>query len=375
VKIQRKKRLLFCFVVFLSVGCSSESGSIDEYKPVPKKEFKLPVDHTVVVAVLDSPLPDDKNVVWCSTLQIAWNNMKNNIIGEDIQVIGAQALADKLNQAPQSSADLAPESYFAAAGYGPAIVQQIQRGMQQKFPTRTPYDFGDVFPTDIITYAYLIAEINFTKPYFENDGKLIFTDANGQQTAVTSFYTYSPDPSARKKLIKQIGVLYVKPDPERPFIATEFALDLDNKSNPYQIVAAMIKPQATLAEALASLDDKIYRFAQEGQSHEFSEYDSLIIPNIHYKVSKHFSDLIEKSLGNKDFTNYFFREVFQDIEFRLDRSGAVVESETALKAAADIATDFIFNKPFLIYMKKRDTEHPCFVMWVGNAALLDGFVE
>jgi hypothetical protein len=32
---------------------------------------------------------------------------------------------------------------------------------------------------------------------------------------------------------------------------------------------------------------------------------------------------------------------------------------------------YLFDKPFLVYMKKRGAEHPFFVMWVDNAELLD----
>jgi hypothetical protein len=31
---------------------------------------------------------------------------------------------------------------------------------------------------------------------------------------------------------------------------------------------------------------------------------------------------------------------------------------------------FIFDRPFLIVVKKRGAEHPFFVMWVDNAELL-----
>ena len=32
---------------------------------------------------------------------------------------------------------------------------------------------------------------------------------------------------------------------------------------------------------------------------------------------------------------------------------------------------YFFNKPFLVYMKKRGAKHPFFVMWVDNAELLE----
>jgi hypothetical protein len=62
----------------------------------------------------------------------------------------------------------------------------------------------------------------------------------------------------------------------------------------------------------------------------------------------------------------------QKIDFRLDRSGATIESSSILVAAksAEPRSSFIFNRPFLIVMKKRGAQNPFFVMWVDNAELL-----
>jgi hypothetical protein len=63
-------------------------------------------------------------------------------------------------------------------------------------------------------------------------------------------------------------------------------------------------------------------------------------------------------------------EARQSIKFKLDRYGAALESEATIEASA-IPRYFRFNRPFLVYMKKRDCEQPFFVMWVDNAELLN----
>jgi hypothetical protein len=57
------------------------------------------------------------------------------------------------------------------------------------------------------------------------------------------------------------------------------------------------------------------------------------------------------------------------IQFRLDRSGAELKSEAKLYAKP-MPKEFIFDRPFLICVKKRGAEHPFFVMWVDNVELL-----
>jgi len=46
-----------------------------------------------------------------------------------------------------------------------------------------------------------------------------------------------------------------------------------------------------------------------------------------------------------------------------------LESES-LGGALAIPRCFLFNQPFLVYMKKRNADQPFFVMWVDNAELL-----
>ena len=51
-----------------------------------------------MVATLDCPLPEHKNAIWCSTFQMAWDKLKQDIIGEPIQIPEAEELADRLNR-------------------------------------------------------------------------------------------------------------------------------------------------------------------------------------------------------------------------------------------------------------------------------------
>ncbi len=59
----------------------------------------------------------------------------------------------------------------------------------------------------------------------------------------------------------------------------------------------------------------------------------------------------------------------QMIDFRLDRSGAKLRSR-AVSRADSVELRFYVNRPFLLYMKRRDADQPFFVMWVDNAELL-----
>lgn len=59
----------------------------------------------------------------------------------------------------------------------------------------------------------------------------------------------------------------------------------------------------------------------------------------------------------------------QVIRFRLDRNGAELASQAKIHAKP-APTEFVFDQPFLLSIKKRGAQHPFFVMWVDNAELL-----
>jgi hypothetical protein len=68
------------------------------------------------------------------------------------------------------------------------------------------------------------------------------------------------------------------------------------------------------------------------------------------------------------------KSAIQAIDFSLDKSGAAISSEASIgvtKKAEDFRPrKFSFDRPFFVIMKKRDAEHPFFVMWVENDELL-----
>jgi hypothetical protein len=68
----------------------------------------------------------------------------------------------------------------------------------------------------------------------------------------------------------------------------------------------------------------------------------------------------------------------QDTRFKLDEKGAVLKSRAffmAMKAEAPAPGNakprmFIFDKPFLIYMKQKIGKYPYFVLWINNPELM-----
>ncbi|MHC4648261.1 MAG: hypothetical protein ACYTBJ_22605 [Planctomycetota bacterium] len=324
---------------------------------------------TVIVPTVDSAMKEGSNVIWCSSFQIAWNELKDNIVGAPVQVAGAEEIAGRLNSARQSRADVPDGSYYAASGFArDGIVQNIQKEMAGRFPTVPAPQFEAVMPDHIIAYSYLAANVKFKIPFFENREELLFKNSRGNATAVTSFGIRPEDDYAYRRLRGQVEILFLSHDPNS-YRLEEFGLDLCKFTKPNQIVLARIEPRDTLAETVAALEQKISQFPKEASFHEFGINDVLLIPNMFWRIMHHFAELEGKYLRNKSYEGYWIKEAVQMVQFKLDRSGAELASEAKLHVAP-IPNHFVFDEPFLIYIKKRGAHHPFFVMWVDNAELL-----
>jgi hypothetical protein len=346
------------------------------YKPSPIS-FDSTSDRlqqTVIVPTLDSPIPEGKSAIWCVSFQLAWNRLKDDVAKEPLQLTNAQPIADRLNKADHSEEDVGPDAVYAAAGLAKdGIVERIQEQMASKFPN-VPRPELDVPPDGAVAYAYLAASAKYDSPYFENDEPFFFTDSAGKQTAVGSFGIRRKDDYAYNRLRQQAQVLYcpreaIMHDKEIP----EFIVDPCKTSRPYQIVLARVDRKPTLADTLADVEQKIAaRPAPDDLVSQLHPRDTLLVPNMAWKISHRFKELEgkDKQFLNPTLRGLYLDTAIQTIQFRLDRSGADLASESKMFVKPG-ASYFHFNRPFLIYMKKRGGKQPFFIMWVENAELLE----
>ena len=329
---------------------------------------------SVVIPTLDCPMPRGKNVIWCSTFQMAWDRLRADVIGEPVNVVHAENVAARLNRAMLRQEDLPGDSSYAAAGrVADETVAKIRREMLAHFQKEPR---GLDAPADaLVAYGYLAARVRFTIPYFDNHKEFFFTEGQGQKTAVSSFGIREEDNYAYAALRKQIEVLYSRCE-QHGGEAEEFALDLCRDSKPNQVVVACVPRKETLA---ATLDDLTGKMA----AHPGSEYGPhpicdavVLVPNMNWSIQHHFRELEgpDKTLRNRGFEKLWIATAMQAIDFRLDRSGVELESEAKIRVAP-MPIDYRVDRPFLVYVKKRGAESPFFVMWVDNVELLSKLAE
>jgi len=214
--------------------------------------------------------------------------------------------------------------------------------------------------------------------------KFIFYDSNSKAIAVTSFFIDKDDWD--REIAEQVEILYYKENKEPD--KSNFAVDLCKYTSPYQVVLALLPRQDTLRKTIDSVEQKISKFKQDPDYEKLRKFhlygfdirepDSLIVPDILFKLTHQYSELIDKQIKNEKFFNYWFLIARQMINFSLSRTGVTLKSEGIAAPPPPARLKFPrlmhFNRPFLIYVKKRQGGvDPFFVMWVDNAELMQEF--
>lgn len=338
------------------------------------------LEQTVFAATIDSNLPEHKNVIWCATFQMAWDKLKNDIIKEPVEIIDAEDFADKLNESEYSSENLNANSYYTAAGFvKDGIIEKVKADMAKSFPDEPTPVFSELYktlPEPLLAYAYLNANIKFKHPFYPYTKTFTFESSNTEKTKVTAFSSDNEENESDGNYYKiqdQINVLYFEKGKDES--SNYFAVDLCKYTQPYQVILALVPQKNTFQEMISDVENKIAAYKNYYWLWpEFSQTDKLIVPDVIAKITHNYKELIMKEIGNKTLKGYFIFDAQQTIDFSLSKSGVVLKSKSNLGGMMGGGSEpryMYFNRPFMIYIKKRLPDaKPFFAMWIDNAELL-----
>lgn len=326
--------------------------------------------NTQIVPTMNTPIRSKSNVIWCASFVANWKNLESELAKEPIKLNKPSEFVDLLNNAPDPTSSIPKNSLYTAAGWNDkGIMEKIKNDLAKKFPDKEMPSFPGIVPDSFVSYSYLEATVPFTIPYFQNREPLVFTNGDGTKTKLSSFGIRDEDAYAYDKLRAEPEILYVK---AHMIPGDEFIIDLDRNSTPNQIVIALIKPEKSFKQMYNSIQTKItikneVEYLSEDGKLNIS--DSLIIPDILFNISHHFKEIEGLAFENKNLKKQNIDIAQQDILFRLNRSGAELKSEEKM-ICNPIPSDFIVDRPFLVYIKKRNSKQPYFMIWIDNADFL-----
>lgn len=313
---------------------------------------------TIVSPTLDRPIQEGKNIIWCATFQLAWDQLRVATNGP-VQFEKGNKTADTLNAGKISPNDLDDKSYIALAGKGQTTISNIKEALKTKFsgaarPNLLPASLDE---NQWILYAYLFQHLPFKHAFTRMEYPFTFSDVE-----VTSFgiYQYLPDIQENEALMAKQVLIYDYRGID------DFIVELMPSNGEHRIILAHIPPLGNLKSMVNSVRSR----CSNSKPTKMLESSTLKIPIINFHVLKTYSEFQGSTISstNPEINGTPFGIAIQSIRFKLDETGAVLKSEDIAFLSA--SQDLVFRKPFLILLEKRNSSSPYLAIWVENEELL-----
>lgn len=343
-----------------------------ENRPIEENE-----DLLVVPTILDEIKNDS---AYCPTFQIVWNELSDYFCGgKSVEMLnGTNTLIDNLNERTFEKTDLSDDYYYVKVGKQVlSVKKEIEDGIKDKFNETSDIldmvnwvnDSGENFDIDAyeayVFYSMLKREFTFNEPFD-------VIDENGTFNDFTNVKYFGINSDSDNKLRNQVNVLFYE--------------DYDNHSvllNTKQGDEVILLK--TSDDSFKNFDD-VYKYLEnktnkfDGEK-EFTEDDTLKVPNIKFDVLKKYNELIGKTFNSDDGKSREISEALQTIRFEIDNEGGKIKSEAiiAVKTLAIIAPkekrNFNYNDTFYLMLREKGKDKPYFMVKVDNINLFQENAE
>lgn len=376
----------------------SKATRRDEPERISSDQLK----RTLIIPHMEEPISPGKNLIYCSTFQIAWSELQDNLIREEVRLSGAPHMAQLLNKQLSTKDDLSEDCYLATAGeFTAEFVERLHKTLNDKFGEDAPPKLQVSIPESLkpfLAYAYLYKNLEFPTEFeslpwpmdFRSAGETIGVEVFGiggdgsgekgaklhKQVLVVDGPT-SPfdlfdiedededddDDSPEAKLLRQV---FPKKDSAGSRKQRDIILQLKCRSEDDEIILALIEPEDSLIATIEVVMERV----DNSEPSAMGEGDRLKIPKLDFNVDHSFEDLSNRPLENKGWEDWFIGLALQWIRFRLTEKGALLKSEAKIIKITGLPLTYAFSKPFLIYLRHKGAKYPYFAMWVDNDELM-----
>ena len=332
-----KKTLTIVQIILLTFlgSCKNNDRNFGEVKNL--SSYKT----TDFITTLETKISKDKNSIYCATFLFAWDEVRNKI-KTPIQIKKNFTDLNIINNSKSFIGTLKNDEYFASV---------------------------EIKGNSIIADAKFEKTLSFETSFVSYDKELNF-----KGVAVESFGSHGFD----YDINKMIGILYYEND-------NNFILKLQPKDKAHEIL--LFKPEKefnTISEMYSEVEKlisigKAMNMGNNNWKYSLLEDDKVIIPKINFNIKGDFKNIVGNTFSSNQ-NEYLIEKAWQRTAFILDESGAKIESEAATQVATLSLEDvniekpkpkkMVFDKPFLLLLKRVDSDNPYFAVWMNDSELM-----
>ena len=350
------KKLLFFLLVVSFFSCQEETPKtnfehliedelieVDDNPKVTLPSYEFPkvrnvdsVNNTVFQATLESDLSKNKNNVYAASLLMAWDEIENQLKGELTDFESKEL--EKMYRSTSHQNVLLRNEYKTSVEWIGGII-------------KAKAEFKKTLP--------------FSSPFTKHREKLKFG-----KDKVSSFGFKGERYNAE--------IMYYKND-------NDFCLAITPREKIHQIYL-MKSPQykITFKENFDEiLKKRKKQFAnQKNTWKQHLQHDDIAkIPMIEFNLENNYEKMVNSYFFNTKRDTFQVLKAWQRTAFILNEKGAIIESEAEMvvdavteaaetKETPPTPKKLIFDKKFMIFLKRRDAKNPYFALQITDAELL-----
>jgi hypothetical protein len=340
MKTTLKISLAYLLPVFL-VFTACKNRDDKAWKELPEVTSLSSLKQTEFVPTLENRIPGNANVIYAPAFLFAWNKIEETLKSETITENTNSDEFVLLTKSKSYEHVLADNEYSVTT---------------------------EINGREIIARAFF----NKTLP-FETKLQSLEKPIQFKSEKVLAFGMQYFDEDA----VKFSRILHYQDD-------DNFILQLAPKDKQHEIILVKGLPAYnTFSEAVNYTRDRIETGKKELTDptgrwrYEIKREDIFSIPVIKFNIDTDYKNIEGQNFKTKDKASHVVAEAYQRTGFILNENGAVIESEAIAVTDSSVVVvapprpkKMIFDKPFLVIVKRVDQKNPYFVMKVDNAELL-----
>lgn len=323
------KKLTYVLGLFILISsCTTPPEQKKEDGIFPQVKNVTDLVKTDFVPTLESSFTTESNIIYGATIPFAWNEIKREI-GTPLKDFTSKEL-EGLNRSTSFLNVLKPDEYTTSV---------------------------EVNGNEIIAKAYFSKSLPFDEPLTKFKESLSFG-----KSEVESFGFWGSHYFAR--------INYFNSE-------NDFSISLFPKNSEHEIILIMSPEVKGVTSSFTEYLNILHQ--QKDKRIHFNAKDKVEIPIIEFNLDKSFGQFIGSTFRSER-SDYRVIEAYQRNAFILNENGAEVESEGTMVAEASEEAEtskpkpkpkmMIFNKPFVVLLKRNDANYPYFGVYIANDELL-----
>ena len=335
-------------------------------EPAKKTDLEATAGLTVVPTMSDKLTEDS---TWCGTFQLVWNDMKNEVVKQDVVFTPQEKMAENLNKEEFTEEMISDEYYYKVYGLKSLeLKEEIEKGIKEKFNQTSDilnsFDWSedglnDPNDSDIDRYFFYVMLYR----EFEYPKKFDLLNKGTFGTKYNNIEYFGIDGSTDDSVRKQIDVLYYNSK-------DDFAVVVETKSGD-EVIFCKNPEGATFNEIYENMNKKAEEFKG---AKIFKDVDELKIPKMDFNEKREYEELQGKSFSTANHREARIQKAIQTIQFKIDEKGGRIKSEAAMDVTADsisireenVPRYFYLDDTFAMFLREEGKDLPYFAARVND---------